>query len=173
MRALAWMGLGSSVAWLLGAAAPPTGAAEAVRAGSALEIMSPDRGDCTLGLEWPWGAMAVKHVLFEDHRGPFKAVVESTGTGVRVRFEGWGGEPFGAVADKEVRIISWVASRKEVEFTAEATTAGEVRVRPAGHPGEVHRHGTWRAGRPRRREGLGRREDEVNPIRWRGQSRGW
>ena len=76
--------------------------------------------------------MAVNHVLFDDHRGPFKAVVESTGKGVRVTFDGWGKEPFVASADKELRIIYWVAGKKEIDFTADATSAGEVRVRTAG-----------------------------------------
>jgi hypothetical protein len=78
--------------------------------------------------------MAVKHVRFEDHCGPFKAVVESTRQGVRVRFDGWGQEPFAAVADKEVRIIYWVAGRKEMDFTAEVATAEEVSLRLAGRP---------------------------------------
>jgi hypothetical protein len=78
--------------------------------------------------------MAVNHVLFNDHRGPFKAVVDSTGKGVRVRFDGWGKEPFVASAEKEVRVIYWVVGRKEIDFTAEAASGGEVRVRPTGRP---------------------------------------
>jgi hypothetical protein len=128
------MGLGLSGVLWLGMAARSVGAEQAAKVGPVLEIMSPDRGDCTLGLSWRWGTMAVNHVLFDDHRGPFKAVVESTGKGVRVSFEGWGKEPFVASADKEVRIIYWVAGRKELDFTAEATSGGEVRVRPAGRP---------------------------------------
>jgi hypothetical protein len=85
-------------------------------------------------LAWPWGVIAVKHVRFEDHRGPFKAVVESTGRGVRVSFDGWGKEPFAAVADKEVRIVYSVSGLKESEFTAEVVTGEEVRVRSTGRP---------------------------------------
>ena len=140
MRTLTWMGLGFLGALLLGAAAYHAAAEETARVGPVLEIMSPDRGDCALRLSWPWGAMAVNHVLFDDHRGPFKAVVESTGMGVRVTFDGWGKEPFVASADKEVRVIYWVAGRKEFDFTAEAISAGEVRVRPAGQPDIRARH---------------------------------
>src|SRR5947209_16685316 len=85
MRTLTWMALGFSGALLLGAAAHPAGAQVMATVEPVLEIMSPDRGDCTLRLSWPWGAMAVNHVLFDDHHGPFKAVVESAGKGVRVR----------------------------------------------------------------------------------------
>jgi hypothetical protein len=77
--------------------------------------------------------MAVNHVLFNDHSGPFKAVVESSGKGVRVTFDGWGKEPFVASADK-VRIIYWVAGRKEIDFVAEAISGGAVRVRPVDRP---------------------------------------
>jgi hypothetical protein len=78
--------------------------------------------------------MAVKHVLFDNHHGPFKAIVESTGKGVRVAFEGWGKEPFVASAEKELRVIYWVAGKKEIEFTVEVASGGEVRVRRAGRP---------------------------------------
>ena len=111
-------------------------------------------------------AMAVNHVLFDDHRGPFKAVVESAGKGVRVRFDGWGKEPFVASADRELRVIYWVAGKKEIDFTADATSAGEVRVRPADRPviaREAHCHGAWRARRGKRYKGLGRWEGELNP----------
>ena len=134
MRTLTWMGLGFSGALLLVASAHGAREQETVSVEPVLEIMSPDRGDCTLRLSWPWGAMAVNHVLLDDHRGPFRAVVESTGKGVRVRFEGWGKEPFVASADRELRVIYWVAGRKEIDFTADATSASEVRVRPADRP---------------------------------------
>jgi hypothetical protein len=77
--------------------------------------------------------MAVNHVQFNDHRGPFKAVVESSGKGVRVTFDGWGKRPFVASAAK-VRIIYWVAGRKAIDFAAEALSGGAVRVRPVGRP---------------------------------------
>jgi hypothetical protein len=59
--------------------------------------------------------------------------VESSGKGVRVTFDGWGKEPFVASADK-VRIIYWVAGRKEIDFAAEAISGRAVRVRPVGRP---------------------------------------
>jgi hypothetical protein len=70
------MGLGLSGLLLLGMTAPSTGGEKGARAELILEIMSLDPGDCTLGLSWPWCAMAVNHVTFRNHRGPFKAVVE-------------------------------------------------------------------------------------------------
>jgi hypothetical protein len=95
--------------------------------------MSLDPGDGTLGLSWPWGAMAVNHVLFNDHRGPFNAVVESSGKGVRVTFDGWSNGPFVASAAK-IRIIYWVAGRKGIDLVAEALSDGTVRVRPVDRP---------------------------------------
>jgi hypothetical protein len=77
--------------------------------------------------------MAVNHVMFNDHRGPFKAVVESAGKGVRVTFEGWGRGPFVASADK-VRIIYWVGDKKEIDLAAEAVAGAEVRIRPVDRP---------------------------------------
>jgi hypothetical protein len=127
------MGVGLSGVLWLGLAARSAGAEGGAGAEPVLEIMSLDRGDCTLGLSWPWGAMAANHVLFNDHRGPFKAVVESSGKGVRVTFDGWGKGPFVASADK-VRIIYWVAGRKEIDFVAEAIPGGAIRVRPTNQP---------------------------------------
>jgi hypothetical protein len=77
--------------------------------------------------------MNVNHVQFNNHHGPFRVVVESAGKGVRVTFDGWGQEPFVASADK-VRIIYWVAGRKEIDFAAEAISGGAVRVRPVDRP---------------------------------------
>jgi hypothetical protein len=133
MRSLTWMGLGLSCVLVLCVPARSTGDEKGATAKPVLDIMSLDQGDCTLGLSFPWGAMAVNHVQFNDHSGPFKVVVESSGTGVRVNFDGWGKESFVASADK-VRIIYWVAGRKEIEFDAEAISAKAVRVRPAGRP---------------------------------------
>jgi hypothetical protein len=127
------MGLGLSGVLGLGMVARSVGAEGGAKAEPVLEIMSLNPGDYTLELSWPWGAMAVNHVLFNDHRGPFKAVVESAGPGVRVTFVGWGNEPFVASAEK-VRIIYRVAGRKAIDFTAEAIAGGSVRVRPAGRP---------------------------------------
>ena len=133
MRSLTWMGLGLSGVILLGLAPRSAGAETRARAEPVLEIMTLDPGNCTLGLSWPWGAMAVNHVLFHDHRGPFKAIVESSGKGVRVTFDGWGRLPFVASAAK-MRIIYWVADRKEIDFKAEAIAGGTVRVQPVDRP---------------------------------------
>src|SRR5215468_10116409 len=119
MRSLTGMGLGLSGVLLLGMAARSAGTERRARTEPILVIMSLDPGACTLGLSWPWGAMAANRVQFNDHRGPFQAVVESAGKGVRVTFNGWGQGPFAASADK-VRIIYWVAGRKEIDFAAEA-----------------------------------------------------
>ena len=123
MRSATWMGWGLSGVVLLGIAAPAAGAEGKTGQEPALEIRSLDPGDCTLGLSWPWGGMAVNRVMFNDHRGPFKAVVESSGRGVRVTFDGWGREPFVASADK-IRIIYRVAGRKDVDLAAEAISGG-------------------------------------------------
>jgi hypothetical protein len=130
VRISAWFGFGTLVALLLGAGAS-TASDKNASARRVLEILSPDRGDCTLRLEWSWGAMAVNHVMLDDHQGSFKVFAEATGNGVRVRFVGWGKEPFVATANKEVRIIYWVAGRKEIGLTVEAASAREVRVRSA------------------------------------------
>jgi hypothetical protein len=127
------MGLGLSGVLWLGMAARSVGAEGGAKTEPVLEIMSLDQGDCTLGLSWPWGAMAVNHVAFNDHRGPFKAVVESSGKGVRVTFVGWSKTPFVASADK-IRIIYRVAGKKEMDFAAEAIPGGAVRVRPVDRP---------------------------------------
>jgi hypothetical protein len=73
--------------------------------------------------------MAANHVMFNDHDGPLKAIVESSAKGVRVTFEGWGNDRFVASAGK-VRIIYWVKGKKEIDFVAEAISGGAVRVRP-------------------------------------------
>jgi hypothetical protein len=122
----------SGVIWL-GLAPRSAGAEGGARAEAVLEILSLDRGDCTLGMSWPWGAMAVNHVMFNDHRGPFQAVVESSGPGVRVTFIGWGETPFVASADK-MRIIYRVAGRRAIDFATEAIEGGAVRVRPVDRP---------------------------------------
>jgi hypothetical protein len=77
--------------------------------------------------------MAANHVMFNDHRGPFKAIVESSGKGVRVIFDGWGERPFVASAEK-IRIIYRVTGRKEMDFAAEAISGGSVCVRPVDRP---------------------------------------
>jgi hypothetical protein len=77
--------------------------------------------------------MAVNRVMFNDHRGPFKAVVESSGRAVRVTFDGWASEPFVASADK-IRIIYRVAGREDMDLAAEAISGGAVRVRRVDGP---------------------------------------
>jgi hypothetical protein len=133
MRFSTWTRLVLSGALLLGSAARSAGSDSGAKGEPVLELMSLDPGNCTLELSWPWGAMAVNHVLFNDHRGPFKAVVESAGRGVRITFDGWGRGPFVASADK-VRMVYSVAGRKEIDFTAEAVSGGIVRVRPVDRP---------------------------------------
>ena len=134
MRTSTWIGLAFSTALLLGSVTPRAAADGTDDGKAVLEIISPDQGDCPLGLSWRWGSMAVKHVWFDDHRGPFKAVVESTGKAVRVNFDGWGKERFVASADKQIRIIYKPVGRKAIEFTMESSSAGEVRVRRVDRP---------------------------------------
>ena len=133
MRSATWMGWGLSGAVLLGSAAPAARADGKTGKEPVLEIRSLDPGDCTLRLSWPWGGMAVNRVMFNDHRGPFKAVVESSGRGVRVTFDGWGQGPFVACADK-IRIIYRVAGRMEMDLAAEAISGGAIRVRRVDGP---------------------------------------
>src|SRR5262249_12095292 len=94
MRSSTWIGLGVSGVLLLGMAMRSAASEGGNKAEPVLEIMSLDRGEFSLGVSWPWGAMAANRVMFNDHRGPFKAVVESSDKGVRVSFEGWGEGPF-------------------------------------------------------------------------------
>ena len=133
MRILTWMRLPMLSVPLLGVAVWSAGFDGRARAKPILEIMSLAPAECTLALSFPWGGMAVNHVMFDDHRGSFKAVVQSSGKGVRVTFDGWGEEPFVASAEK-VRIIYRVEGRKEIDFVAEGISGGKVRVRPVGRP---------------------------------------
>jgi hypothetical protein len=127
------MGFGLSCVLLLGIAERSAGDERGAKAEPTLEVMSLDQRNYALGLSWPWGAMAANHVMFNDHRGPFKAVVESPGKGVRVTFDGWGRQPFVASADK-IRIIYWVAGKKAIDFVAEAIAGGIVRILPVDRP---------------------------------------
>jgi hypothetical protein len=133
MRSLSWTGLGLSGVILLGLAPRSAGAEGGAKAEPVLEIMSLDKADGSLGLSWSWGAMSANRVMFNDHRGPFKAIVASSGKRVRVTFDGWGEEPFVASAEK-IRIIYWVAGRKEMDFAAELVPGGAVRIRPVDRP---------------------------------------
>jgi hypothetical protein len=94
-----------------------------------LEIMSLNERELALSISWPWGTMAANHVMFNDHHGPFKAIVESTGTGVRVTFDGWRKQALVSTADK-LQIIYSNAGRKEIDLVAEATSGNAVRIRP-------------------------------------------
>jgi hypothetical protein len=123
------------------------GAERGAGAEPVLEIMSLDKAEYSLGLSWPWGAMSVNHVIFNDHRGPFKAVVASSGKGVGVTFDGWGSGPFVASAER-IRIIYRVAGRKEMEFAAEAIPGGAVRVRPVDRQAIQGRRIVIRLGEP-------------------------
>jgi hypothetical protein len=127
------MGLGLSAVLGLSLAVGSDGAERGAKAEPILEIMSLDPADGSLGLSWSWGAMSANCVMFNDHRGPFKAIVESSGKGVRVTFVGWSEEPFVASADK-IRIIYWVAGRKEMDFAAELVPGGAVRIQPVDRP---------------------------------------
>jgi hypothetical protein len=75
--------------------------------------------------------MAVNHVVFNDHHGPYKAIVELGLKGVKIMFEVGGKESFTVSASKEIRIISRVAGRKEIEFTVEVVSTREIRIRSA------------------------------------------
>jgi hypothetical protein len=127
------MGLALSGTLLVAEEAWSGGKESAASARPVLEIMSLDQGDCTLRLSWPSCAMAVNHVIFNDHRGAFTAVIQSSDKGVRVSFDGWGKEPFHASADK-LRIIYSVAGKKEIDFVAEAVPDRAIRVRAIDRP---------------------------------------
>jgi hypothetical protein len=98
---------------------------------NALDIVNTDAEECPLELSWRWGDVAVNHVLFNDHHGPYKGIVEPGGKGVKVSFDGWGKEPFKASANKQIRITSRVAGRQEIEFMVELVSAREIRIRSA------------------------------------------
>jgi hypothetical protein len=100
---------------------------------SVLEILSPVPGDFALKLDYPWGGIAASRVYFDNHDGPFEAVVEPSGPGVRVTFKGWEEKPFVATAEK-VRIIYHRPGAGRVDVLAEAMPGGEVRIQPVGRP---------------------------------------
>jgi hypothetical protein len=125
--------MGLSVVLLLASVARSAELEKQTKVAPVLEIISLDQGNCTLGLSWPWGAMAVNHVRFNDHNGPFKAIVESSGKEVRCTFDGWGKGRFSASAPK-MRIVYWVGGRREIDFNAEVIPGGTVRVQPVDRP---------------------------------------
>jgi hypothetical protein len=133
MQSKTWMRLGLSGVLLLGIAARSRGAEGQAKEQPVLEIMSLDKGDCTLRLSFRWGEIAVSHVMFNDHRAPFKAVVGSSRKGVQVSFDGWGDKPFVAFADR-VRITYSVAAKKVIDFAADPIADRAVRVRAIDRP---------------------------------------
>ena len=98
-----------------------------------LSIMSPDPGEFALRLEHHWGGLAANRVSFDDHEGPFEAVVERSADGVLVTFNGWEERPFTA-SSKKVRVIYRHPRAGNAEFVADATTDGGVQVRVPGRP---------------------------------------
>jgi hypothetical protein len=71
----------------------PVGAKHAV-----LEITSLAGYDRTLRLDHHWGSIVASHVFMDDHDGPFEAVAEQAGSGVRVTFNGWEAHRFVATS---------------------------------------------------------------------------
>jgi hypothetical protein len=120
--------LGFASGGLTAGSRAPTTAKHAV-----LEIMSPDSDDLALQLVHHWGGMSASHVFFDNHDGPFDAVVEASAGGVRVTFTGWEEYPFVATAAK-IRMAYDRPGAARVEFVAEAIPGGEVRIRPVGKP---------------------------------------
>jgi hypothetical protein len=127
--AVAWIGLGLSglpSATHITRSSAPVAAKHAI-----LEIMSPDSGDLSLQLEHHWGSISAHHVYFDNHDGPFEAVVEPSADGVRVTFNGWEDHPFVATSAR-IRMVYHRPGAGLVDFVAEAMPGGEVRIRPAG-----------------------------------------
>jgi hypothetical protein len=112
-----------------------------------LEIMSLDSGDFALHLEHHWGGLSASHVYFDNHAGPFEAIVESTKSGVRVTFNGWEKHPFVATSTS-IRIVYHSDGAGGVDLVAEAMPGGEVRVRPVGRTAVQGRKITIRLGCP-------------------------
>ena len=96
-----------------------------------LEIMSPGPGDYNLKLEHHWGAISGNHVYFDNHDGPFEAVVEPSPSGVRVTFDGWEEHPFVATAAK-IRMIYHRPGAAPTDVLVEAMPGGTVQVQPTG-----------------------------------------
>jgi hypothetical protein len=98
-----------------------------------LDIMSLQPGDCTLKLEHHWGGISGNHIYFDNHAGPFEAVVEPSASGVRVTFTGWEEHPFVAKATK-IRIVYRGPGAETADFVAGSVAGGNVQLQPVGHP---------------------------------------
>lgn len=96
-----------------------------------LEIMSQAQGDRTLQLDHHWGGIVGSHVFLDDHDGPFEAIAEPAGNGVRVTFKGWEEHPFVATASI-LRIVYHRPESPPVDLVIEAMPAGQVRISPRG-----------------------------------------
>ena len=70
---------------------------------------------------------------FDNHDGPFEAVVEPSASGVRVTFNGWEEHPFVATAAR-IRMVYHRPGADRVDVVAEAMPGGKVRIRPADRP---------------------------------------
>jgi hypothetical protein len=98
-----------------------------------LAIMSPDPGEFALRLEHHWGGLGVNRVYFDNHDGPFEAVVQRSADGVRVTFNGWEERPFTA-SSKSIRVTYHGPGVGRADFLVEAMPDGEVQLRVAGRP---------------------------------------
>ena len=148
--AMAWIGLGIS------GLAPPSqtdrGTEPVAVKHAVLEIMSRAQGHRTLRLEHHWGGIAASHVFFNDHDGPFEAVVEPMANGVRVTIKGWEEHPFMATAPS-IRMVYDRPESRRVDVVMEAMPGGEVRIRPAGRSPIHGRRVSVRLGGPEARYG--------------------
>src|SRR4051812_31522627 len=99
--ALLWVGLGFA-GFPSADQAPGSGESKAATRPT-LAIMSPDPGEFALRLEHHWGGLHANRVYFDNHEGPFEAVVERSADGVRVTFNGWEERPFTA-SSKKIRV---------------------------------------------------------------------
>jgi hypothetical protein len=129
--ALLWIGLGFPCFPSADQAPASSVAGTAMR--PRLAIMSPDPGEFPLRLEHHWGGLGANRVYFDDHDGPFEAVVERSAEGVRVTFNGWEERPFTA-SSKTIRVAYRGPGAGSADFIAEALPDGEVQLRVAGRP---------------------------------------
>ena len=121
--ALVWIGLG--FAGFPPQIRPPEGGEPKAATRPTLSIMSPDPGEFALRLEHHWGGLDANRVYFDDHEGPFEAVVERSADGVRVTFNGWEERPFTA-SSKTIRVAYHGPGAGRADFIVEAMPDGEV-----------------------------------------------
>jgi hypothetical protein len=95
--------------------------------------MSLDSREFALQLEHHWGGITASHVFFDNHSGPFEAVVETSAGGVRITFNGWEEHPFVATA-AGIRIVYHRAGARRVDVLTEAIPGSEVRISPVARP---------------------------------------